>query len=277
MMNNSEAKENCAFAKVSFQGKGGARGVILNSRRRIRKKDIKKLVFQGKTKLTKEIRKAFLEAHNGVIKELFNEPKTDNKLFDFPFFLINAQGSIAKEEFLYGKFNKALISIPGKARFDGFHLAVIGRFNKIWRDTTLNIIKLTLLIRYMPTIFKNIARIPIPKPNAPNEYRPISLCHDLYCFVNGIIAELSSKALEDAGIIPEGLAAYIKGRGCSMLVATELGLREDCIESNIPACRLDEDEEKFFDRICLELILAVLRINGFPKRLYRIKSLVYVE
>jgi len=161
-MNSSDAKENCAFAKVSFHGKGGARGVILNSRRRVRKKDIKNLVFKGKTKMSKEIRKAYLDAHNGVIKELFNEPKTDNKLFDFPFFLTNAQGSITKEKFLYGKFTKALISIPGKARFDGFHLAVLGRFNKIWRDTTLNIIKLTLLIRYMPTIFKNIARIPIP-------------------------------------------------------------------------------------------------------------------
>ena len=247
---------------------GGARGVELNWKRKVRKKDIKNLVFNGKTGIIKEISAAFLKAHNGVIRELFKEPAKDNELFNFPFFMTDEKGSLNKDEDLGKQFNKALIAIPGKARFDGFHLAVLGRFDKAWRDTALNIVKLVFVTRYMPREFKKIARIPIPKPNTPNEYRPISLCHDLYCFVNSIIAELTSKALEEAGIIPEGLAAYIKGRGCPMLVATELSLREDCIESNIPTWRLDEDEEKFFDRICLELILTVLRINGFPVKGY---------
>jgi len=206
-MDNSKARENCAFAKISYKGKGGARGVILNSKRKVKKKDIKNLVYKGKTGISKEIRDAFLDAHNGIIKELFNEPEKDNELFNFPFFMLNEKGSLNEEEFLIKQFNKAILTVPGKARFDGFHLAVLGRFDRAWRDTALNIIKLVLITRYMPREFKKIARIPIPKPNAPNEYRPISLCHDLYCFVNGIIADLSSKALEEAGIIPEGLAA----------------------------------------------------------------------
>jgi len=174
------------------------------------------------------------------------------------------EGSMNDEDFIRKKLNKSINSIPGKARFDGFHLAVLGRFHTCWRELTWKIIKLILITRYMPHEFKKIARIPIPKPGVINEYRPISLCHDLYCFINGIMAEITAKAIEDAGFIPDGVSAYREGKGCAMLVATEMSVREDCIESNIPSCRLDEDEEKFFDRISLELILAVLRMNGFP-------------
>ena len=49
-----------------------------------------------------------------------------------------------------------------------------------------------------------------------------------------------------------------------MLVAVELGVRKDCIESNIPAGRLDVDDENFFDRIPLPVSLASLQIAGFP-------------
>jgi len=75
---------------------------------------------------------------------------------------------------------------------------------------------------------------------------------------------LTAKAIEKAGFVPAGVSAYREGKGCAMLEATEMSIREDCTESNIPSCRLDEDEEKFFDKISLELMLAVLRMNGFP-------------
>lgn len=116
----------------------------------------------------------------------------------------------------------------------------------------------------MPHEFKKLARIPIPKPGVANEYRPMSLCHDIYCFINDIIADLTANAIEKAGFLPVGVSAYREGMGCSMLVATEMSVHEDCIESNIPSWRLDEDEEKFFVIIYLELMLAVLRMNGFP-------------
>jgi len=48
-----------------------------------------------------------------------------------------------------------------------------------------------------------------------------------------------------------------------LVVATEINVCEDCIKSNIPSCRHDKDEERFFDRTSLELMLRVLRMNGF--------------
>lgn len=54
-----------------------------------------------------------------------------------------------------------------------------------------------------------------------------------------------SKAMEKAKVLHEGLSAYRPGMGCQMLVGTELGFREDCMECGIPTCQLDEDEEPF--------------------------------
>jgi len=109
------------------------------------------------------------------------------------------------------------------------------------------------------------ARYPIPKPGKLNEYRPISLCDDLYCFLNAILTGITSKAIERAGLLHSGITSYRKGQSCATLVTVEQSFREDCIEGNLPTVQIDEDEEKFFDRICLEIILASMRINGFPE------------
>ena len=49
-------------------------------------------------------------------------------------------------------------------------------------------------------------------------------------------------------------------------MGVEISFSEDCVESGVPDCQINEDEEKFFDRICLEIILAALRVSGFPKQ-----------
>jgi len=56
----------------------------------------------------------------------------------------------------------------------------------------------------------------------------------------------------------------VKGKGCTTLVGVEQGVREDVIESGMPMSQTDEDEEKFFDRISVEVLLAAMKINGFP-------------
>jgi len=163
-------------------------------------------------------------------------------------------------------FWKSLASVPGKARFEGFHLSVVGRFGSRWHYCLLHIIKLILIMRYVPNSLKSVARFPIPKSGRINEYRPISLCHDIYCFVNAISTTYSSRGILAANILHEGIGAYIKGRGCSNLVSIEQAIREDCIESGIPSSQTDEDEEKFFDRIPVEIVLAAMRVNGFPEQ-----------
>jgi len=61
-----------------------------------------------------------------------------------------------------------------------------------------------------------------------------------------------------------GITAYCPGLGCASLVTTELCFKEDVAESGLPSCQLDEDEEKFFNRVEKEITLAVHVVNVFP-------------
>ena len=262
-MSPSKATESCAFASVVKVGNLGPRGVKLHPNRTVTENDISKLINRGEA-LPSNIKKEFILAHGKHIAKLFQEPTLDREEFFYPFYLINEEGCMQAEEDLKENFMKSLSCIPGKARHEGFQMAVIGRFGKRWRNVLFNLIKLIFIMRYVPPDIKKISRFPIPKPGKLGEYRPISLCHDIYCFLNAISTAITSKGIEKAGILHSGIASYREGMGCMNLVGVEQAFREDCLESGRPAAQIDEDEEKFFDRIPLEIILAAMRICGFP-------------
>jgi len=264
-MSPSKAKESCAFAEIIHEGSLGPRGIKLKPNRKIELKDIGKLIHNGHT-LPLKIKQDVVKAHGKHTACLFSEPEKDCEFFFYPFFLTNRYGTMNDEENFRERYLKAIIKIPGKARHDGFQMAVLGRFGERWRRILFNISKLMLVMRYVPPELKVISRFPIPKPGKPGEYRPISLCHDLYCFLNGICTEKTSKGIELANVLHDMITSYRKGKGCTNLVSLEQAFREDCIESNLPASQVDEDEEKFFDRISTEMILAAMRVCGFPQQ-----------
>ena len=264
-MGNTSAQEVCAYAKLVKKGKLGCRGVKLSPNRKITKRDLDTLLPNHKS-LPKSTKAAFLKAHDKHTASLFSEPKQDNKELFYPFFLINQKFNMNENEVFTKKFWKCLARIPGKARHEGFQMSVLGRFGKRWGDTLLDIVKLILIMRFIPPELRKMARFPIPKPGKSNEYRPISLCNDIYCYINAVSTSYSSQGIENAGLLHDGMYAYRKGRGCSSLVATELCFREDCNEHNLPVLQLDEDEEKFFDRVPVEILLAAMRTNGFPRQ-----------
>jgi len=266
-MGNSKAKQVCAFAELRTEGNLGYRGINLFPDKVVTKNDIENLIFNG-NKLPHDIQKAFVRAHGPHVSNLFRPPPADLRELFYPFFLTNELGHINEEGAITKYFWKALSSVPSKARFDGFQLAVIGRFGRRWQLLLLSIVKLLLIMRYVPPDLKRIARFPIPKPGKTNEYRPISLCHDLYCFLNGIITTYSSAGIELALILHEGLVAYRRGKGCHSLVTIEQCFREDCMEGAGPCVQLDEDEENFFDRVPVAILLAAMRVNGFPEQGY---------
>jgi len=74
-----------------------------------------------------------------------------------------------------------------------------------------------------------MTRVPIPKPGRIDEYRPLSLCDDIFCFVSRIVAQRTSEAIERAGTLHDGIATYRKGKGCAFLNETELAVREDVL------------------------------------------------
>jgi len=264
-MGNTSAPEVCAYAKLIRKGRLGCRGIHLSPQRKVTKKDFDTLLPHHKN-LPKHIKDSFLRAHSTHTAALFKEPKQDKKELFYPFFLTSAEGDMNDDEPFIKNFWKCLARIPGKARHEGFQMSVIGRLGKRWGDTLLDITKLILIMRFMPPELRKMARFPIPKPGKSNEYRPISLCNDLYCYINAISTSYSSLGIEKADILHDGMYAYRRGRGCSSLVTTELCFREDCREHNLPVLQLDEDEEKFFDRVPVEILLAAMRTNGFPRQ-----------
>jgi len=266
-MANSASEEVCAFAEITSAGRLGNRGVKLKPNRVITMADVSRLIPNGNS-LPRRIKKSFIRAHGAHTANLFKEPDKDNPHFFYPFFLLDGKGKMSEEENLERTLWKAIATVPTKARFEGFQLAVIGRFASRWRDLLFKIVKLILLMRYIPSSLRKMARFPIPKPGRHNEYRPISLCHDLYCYIMGVVTSYSSAAIERADILHDGLTAYQKGKGCANLVTTELSFREDCLENYLPSVQIDEDEEKFFDRIPVEILLAAMRVNGFPNQGY---------
>jgi len=264
-MGNSSAEEVCAYAKLVNKGRLGCRGVKLSPNRIITKKDLDSLLPNHKS-LPKRIKTAFLKAHGPHTAALFQEPSEDKKELFYPFFLTSKEGTMNEDKKFIPNFWKGLARIPGKARYEGFQMAVVGRLGSRWGQLLLDITKLLLIMRYIPPELRKMARFPIPKPGKANEYRPISLCNDLYCYINSISTAYSSIGIEKAELLHDGMNAYRKGRGCSSLVTTELCFREDCNEHNLPTLQLDEDEEKFFDRIPVEILLAAMRTNGFPNQ-----------
>ena len=190
----SKASEACAFAKLKSEGLLGTRGIELNPERIVKMEDIPKLIHNG-AKLSTKLKKAFVHAHGKHTARLFRPPPGDHEALYYPFFLTDNQGEMNNDATFKESFWKSLSSIPGKARYNGFHMAVIGRFGKRWQECLLNINKLILIMRYVPNKLKKVARFPIPKPGRVNEYRPISLCHDVYCFINAICTSFSSSGI----------------------------------------------------------------------------------
>ena len=225
-MGNTKSSENCAFAKVVTQGKLGPRGIKLFPNRKLSMEDIPKLIHNG-NKLSRKVKRAFIAAHNKHTAKLFKAPKSDRKEFFYPFYLRNASGTMNRESHTEEKMWTSLASIPCKARHAGFQMATLGRFGTKWRQVFWKIIKIMLIMRYIPNDLKKIARYPIPKPGKLNEYRPISLCNDVYCFLNGIITEITSAAIEKVMLLHKGITSYRRGKSCATLVTVEQCFRED--------------------------------------------------
>jgi len=262
-MGDSKAEVNCAFASVRREGRLGPRGIDLTPKRKLTMKDIPKLISKG-SRLSRKVKRAFIKAHNKYTSRLFTAPRKHRKEFFYPFYLSDDNGTMNNSKQVEDSLWNSIAGVPCKARHDGFHIAVLGRFGHRWRSLLLKFVKIMLIMRYVPADIKQIARYPIPKPGKKNEFRPISLCDDLYCFLNGIMTSITSSAIEKVKLLHEGITSYRRGKSCATLVAIEQCFREDCVEGNRPTVQIDEDEEKFFDRVCLDIILAVMKINGFP-------------
>ena len=101
----------------------------------------------------------------------------------------------------------------------------------------------------------------------PGQTRPIPLIDDIYSFLCTIVAKYMSNALERTGL-ESYLKAYRKNKSTSDISITEACMKEDAEEAGTSFLRLEQDEQKFFDRISLAMQLAAMICFGFPEEGY---------
>ena len=108
-----------------------------------------------------------------------------------------------------------MLKIPGKARHEGFQLAVMGRMGKQWRRIMRKIMLLVSVLRYFPTPMKESTRWPIPKDILGLlGTRPISLGTDQHCTLVKIMGKWLMEAAEKAGLYRPECKAYREAQGC---------------------------------------------------------------
>ena len=129
----------------------------------------------------------------------------------------------------------------------------------------------------MLSMLKSITRIPILKLDRIEEFCPPSLCHGIYFFVNDVMVSLTSTVIEKANILHKGIAAYRKGKWCTMLVCSTLGMCKDTIESNKPTACFQEDNEFFLS--CVSWSLPYLNQSSRISKCKMVgaESVMYVQ
>jgi len=87
--------------------------------------------------------------------------------------------------------------------------------------------------------------------------------HDDNVFLNGLAQQAIQKEIVRLKILPEYLCSYQRGKGCSDVTIVDCVIKETALQSNtFYLVETDDDEEKMFDRLYLELQLALLLLAG---------------
>ena len=259
-MGKSKAKRECHYLSMAEDDVGPC-GVIIEPDRPFTEESIKELIAEPE-KMSEEERQRFIDAHAGHIGKLLEPPEPREEFF-WPVY-VDPETGVIEDNGFKESFWKAIEHVPGKARHDGFHLAVIGRMSPEWQYAACQLSILMLVTRTLPPEIKVGTRVPIPKP-VPGETRPLTLLHDLCSMIYGMIGLWLKGAVAKAGNAAPELAAYKPGRGCDDVTLVDLAAREDAIASGQAMACIDEDEMKMFDRITVILQCAVLLIIGCPE------------
>ena len=150
-MNPPPVARQCLFGSVTNDSVGPS-GFKINTNFEVNDETMTEC-NPGYSQLTSEAKsyaqKAFLK-----MGCLVNQPTPDETCLQYPFYFDSNTGSFSAES-VATDFYKAIATTPGKARHEGFHLAVIGRMTKPWIDGMILFIQNTLVSRCPPCNIKN--------------------------------------------------------------------------------------------------------------------------
>ena len=87
--------------------------------------------------------------------------------------------------------------------------------------------------------------------------------HDDNVFLNGLAQQAIQKEMARTHLLPDSLCSYQKGKGCSDATIVDTVLKEVALQSNtVYLAVIDDDAEKMFDRLYIELQAALLLLAG---------------
>jgi hypothetical protein len=101
--------------------------------------------IQNYDDLPDEAQEYVMEAHR-KFKEIAANPLPETKELDYAFFYDRVTGEFSDSKVKQDYF-KTIATLPGRARHEGFHLAVIGRSSTDWIDGVLLFLQKVLVSR----------------------------------------------------------------------------------------------------------------------------------
>ncbi|GFH58680.1 hypothetical protein CTEN210_15156 [Chaetoceros tenuissimus] len=164
---------------------------------------------------------------------------------------------------------KTIKYTPSTARLNGFTLNVLARLHPCWMQALDQLTNSILVTRILPPQLKRTGRVLIDKPDSTDK-RPISILHAYDSYIDTIVAKALSSAIEKLGVYDDTIAAYRPGHSCADCTLNHLLAVQDVRDrTDIFLCQLDEDKEKYFDRITTEMQLLPFHLMGFPNKGYQ--------
>jgi hypothetical protein len=210
--------------------------------------------------LDKDTAAAIINAHNDM-RPLF-EPKQPKPGMQWPFTYPTSKG--ATYTYTFTQLEQDIAPVPDASRYQQSHINILARLHKDWATLYHKLVNLCLICRIIPKQTKIMARIPIPKPGSVDR-RPISVMHAIEAHLSTIVAYHLDKSLENTKALPRYITAYRKNKSCVDITLSHAAAIEDVIQHQHTIIgQLDEDFEKYFDRITLEMQCVALKRHCCP-------------
>ncbi len=153
----------------------------------------------------------------------------------------------------------------GKARATGFAIPVLGRLPQIYVDTHLIKCRLQMALWLLDTGTECSLCICIRKPCGG--VRPLTVGHDDNIFLYGVAQQAIQQEIAKNGVLPENVYSYQKGKGCTNATLIDSITKEIALQTDeYYVADLSNDAEKMFDRLYIDLQVALLYLAGAGKQ-----------
>ena len=280
-LNQSDYMDNPAGKNLHYmdttRDEAGPNGASLHLNRTFTHANLDRYLPESSSKLDSTIQQNIVDAHHSFQRLCQSHQKNTNPLFAWPYHYRTTHPHTGPNTAPHSKPTHPLHApipnlidsigaVPSKVRYHNYTLNILARLPIIWYKSLQRLIPIILATRLMPRGAKQCGRSLIPKANSTDR-RPISLLHDLDAFLDIHLSKQLSILLEANESFPDTVKAYRPGHSCTDITLSHLAALEDVQQHrHTILAQLDEDKEKFFDHITLELQLLPFILEGFPPK-----------